>query len=197
MIKNHNDKFIIFKKYFDQIYKVDEDLLNNYFNLWSEIEYPAKTIITGVGEIQRDMYFVLDGVQKSYQISQDKIHVLEFTYFPSLSGIPDSFIMQTPSKYYLETITKSKLLKISYDSHNSFLENNRQIETLFRRITEFILFNIIDRYYDLNAYDMKARFTTQLQKRPELLNLVPRKDLASYLRIDSTNLSKLIKSVKI
>lgn len=197
MINSQNDIFRIFKNYFDQIHLVQEEVLFDYFILWSEVEYVAKTIITGVGEIQRDMYFVLDGVQKSYQISQDKIHVLEFTYFPSLSGIPDSFIMQTPSKYYLETISKSKLLKISYDSHNSFLESNRQIETLFRKITELILFNIIDRYYDLNAYDMKARFTTQLQKRPELLNLVPRKDLASYLRIDSTNLSKLIKSVKI
>ena len=73
----------------------------------------------------------------------------------------------------------------------------RKIETLFRKITEQILFMVIDRQYDLNALDMKSRFESLIRKRPELLYLVTRKDLASYLRIDPTNLSKLIKTVKL
>lgn len=186
-----------FKEYFNSIYKIDDDILKKYFSEWKEINFKAKTILTSPGEIQKDMFFVLDGAQKSYQINEDKEHILEFTYFPSLTGIPDSFVLQTPSKYYLETINKSKMLKISFEKHQEYLSEYRQIETLFRKIAELILFNIVDRHYDLNAYDMKNRFITQLSKRPELLHLVPRKDLASYLRIDPTNLSKLIKNVKL
>jgi DNA-binding MarR family transcriptional regulator len=73
----------------------------------------------------------------------------------------------------------------------------REIETLFRKLTEWILFSIIDRHYEQISLDMKSRFISNLNKRPELLNLVSQKDLASYLSIDPTNLSKLINSVKI
>jgi DNA-binding MarR family transcriptional regulator len=73
----------------------------------------------------------------------------------------------------------------------------REIETLFRKLTELILFSIIDRHYEQISLDMKSRFISNLNKRPELLNLVSQKDLASYLNIDPTNLSKLINSVKI
>lgn len=195
-----NDFEILFpkiKNYLDCFYIVAPDILRNYFSEWQEVYYPAKTIITAVGEVQRDMYFVLEGVQKSYQISNDKIHIVEFTYFPSFSGIPDSFITQTPSKYYLESISNTHLLKISYQKHQELMKKYREIETLFRIITEFILFAIIDRHYEQIALDMESRFISQMDKRPELLNLVPRKDFASYLRIDPTNLSKLINNLKI
>lgn len=195
-----NDFEIHFPKiqsYLNNFYEVEESTLKNYFNEWNDVSYPAKHIITGVGEIQRDMYFVLEGVQKSYQIANDKIHIVEFTYFPSFSGIPDSFITQTPSKYYLESISNSNLIKISYQKHQEMMKAYREIETLFRILTEFILFGIIERHYEQIALNMESRFIAQMKKRPELLNLVPQKDLASYLRIDPTNLSKLISKVKI
>lgn len=193
----NNEIFSIFKQYLNSIYEIDNKILIEYFLQWNEILVSAKTIITNVGEVQKNMYFVLEGVQKSYRISNDKEHIVEFTYFPSLSGIPDSFVMQTPSKYFLETISNSRLLKISYEKHIEYLDKYRELDTLFRKITELILFTIIDRHYDLNAYDMRERFVSQIKKRPELLYLVPRKDLASYLRIDPTNLSKLINNVRV
>ena len=183
--------------YLNNIYEVEEEILKDYFSNWSESFYPAKTILTAPGEIQRDMFFIIEGVQKSYQITESKEHVVEFTYFPSFSGIPDSFLTQTPSKYYLETISKTHLIKISFEKHQMLMEKHRQIETLFRKMTELILFSIIDRHYEQISLDMKSRFLSQLRKRPELLNLVSQKDLASYLRIDPTNLSKLISSEKI
>ena len=197
-MKYENDEnFITFSTFFNSIFKIDKEILFNYYKEWEEITCPAKYILTDVGQIQSNMLFVLEGVQKSYQISNEKEHILEFTYFPSLSGIPDSFIMQTPSKYILETISNSRFLKIPYRRHIEFLSKFNELNTLFRKITEIILFNVIDRHYDMSTLDMKERFITLVNKRPELLYLVPRKDLASYLRIDPTNLSKLIKSVKL
>jgi len=197
MLSNLDKYLLPIKEYLDKIYEVDEEILLNYFSYWKEENYPAKTILTAAGETQKVMYFILEGVQKSYQIANSKEHIIEFTYFPSFSGIPDSFLTQTPSKYYLETISKTRLIKISYEKHQELMIQYREIETLFRKLTELILFSIIDRHYEQISLDMKSRFISNLNKRPELLNLVSQKDLASYLNIDPTNLSKLINSVKI
>ncbi len=197
MLSNLDKYLLPIKEYLDKIYEVDEEILLKYFSYWKEENYPAKTILTATGETQKDMYFILEGVQKSYQITKSKEHIVEFTYFPSFSGIPDSFLTQTPSKYYLETISKTRLLKLSFEKHQELMKEFREIETLFRKLTELILFSIIDRHYEQISLDMKSRFISNLNKRPELLNLVSQKDLASYLSIDPTNLSKLINSVKI
>ena len=122
---------------------------------------------------------------------------MAFTYPPSLSGIPESFLAQTPSHFFLEAITASRFLRISYEQHQQLMVRYRSIETLTRKATEWVLKGIIQRQYELLAYDMETRFRTFVQRSPHLLNQVSHKDLASYLRIDPTNFSKLLAKVKL
>ena len=176
---------------------IDNEVLDIYIKSWTEEKFTKKTIITEEGQVQKDIYFVIEGMQKSYFLNDGKEHVMAFTYAPSFSGIPESFFTQTPSKYYLETITDTKVLKISYEKHMNLLREHRPIETLFRVATEKILFGLVQRHHELMAYNIETRFKTFLQRSPHLLNQIPHKDLASYLRIDASNFSKLLGKVKI
>lgn len=153
--------------------------------------------MTAPGETERYLYFVLTGIQKSYYLVKNKQHIIAFTYPPSFSGIPESFLTQTPSKYYLESITDSSFLRISFQDHQQLMEDYREIETLFRKTTELWLIGILQRYYQLMAFDINQRFKSFAQRSPHLFRLVSHKDIASYLRIDSTNFSKLFNSIKI
>ena len=56
-----------------------------------------------------------------------------FAYPPSFSGIVESFLTQRPSKYFLETITDSSFLRISYAKHTELISKHRELETLFRK----------------------------------------------------------------
>ena len=127
------------KNFLNKIYAINQDILDHYISQWSEYTVPAKNIMTAPGETERYMYFVLDGIQKSYYLHAEKQHSIAFTYSPSFSGIPESFLTQTPSQYYLETITDSTFLRISYDKHQEMMQQHREIETLFRKATEYIL----------------------------------------------------------
>ncbi len=176
---------------------IPEDVLAAYTACWVEEVFPKKCIITEEGKTQRSIYFVLEGIQKSYFLNDGKEHVMAFTYAPSFSGIPESFFTQTPSKYFLETITQSRVLKISYEKHMKLLEEHRPIERLFRIATENILFGLVQRHHELMAYDIETRYRTFLQRSPHLLNQIPHKDLSSYLRINPTNFSKLLNKIKI
>ncbi|TBW26571.1 Crp/Fnr family transcriptional regulator [Gramella sp. KN1008] len=185
------------KDFLSQISPVDQEILNKYTSQWTEYHAPKRTILTAPGETERYMYFVLEGTQKSYYLNKDKQHIIAFTYPPSFSGIPESFLTQTPSKYYLETITESKFLRLSFEQHQQSMKEHREIESLFRKATELFLIGMVQRHYELMAFSIEDRFIAFAQRSPHLFNLVPHKDLASYLRIDSTNFSKLFNTIKI
>jgi len=182
--------------FFNAIHPVDDEVLADYLSHWQRFHCSKKTTITFQGQTERYIYFVEDGIQKSYYLHQGKPYVIAFTYPPSFSGIPESFITQTPSHYFLETISDSKFLRIPYESHQQLMQQHRSIETLVRKATEMILVGLVQRQYELMALDIQSRFTAFVQRSPHLLNMVPHKDLASYLRIDPTNFSKLLNSVK-
>lgn len=185
------------KEFLKQIHPIDDEILNTYISKWEEIEIPRKTLMTSAGRTERYIYFVLDGIQRSYYLNEGKEYVIAFTYPPSFSGIPDSFLNQQPSKYFLETISGSKFLRLSFEEHQRLMKEYRPIETLFRKATEMILIGVLHRHYELMAYSIEKRFKTFLDRSPHLLNMIPHKDLASYLRIDPTNFSKLLSSVKL
>lgn len=185
------------KEYLGMIHPINEEIAGSYISAWEEYEVPRKTVITSAGQTERYLYFVQEGIQKSYYINGDKEHVIAFTYPPSFTGIPDSFFTQKPSKYYLETITHSHLLRLPFEKQQKFLEKHRQLETLFRLGTEQVLIGVLERHYELMAYSIEERFRIFMDRSSHLLNLIPHKDLASYLRIDPTNFSKLLSTVKI
>ncbi|WP_299677133.1 Crp/Fnr family transcriptional regulator [uncultured Tenacibaculum sp.] len=185
------------KKYLSSFYNIDEEILEEYISHWSEYSVRRKPIITECDRTEQYLYFVKDGIQKSYYLNEGKQHVMFFAYALSFSGIVESFLTQTPSKYYLETITESTFLRIPYTKHSQLIESHRELETLFRIITERFLIGIIERYHQLMAFNTETRFKKFVKRSPHLINMVSQKDIASYLRIDPTNFSKLINTITI
>ena len=170
---------------------------NDYASAWMPYSAPRKTIITAAGDTERFMYFVLEGIQKGYYLVDDKAHVVAFTYAPSFSGIPESFFRQAPSNAYLETIEDSRFLRISYTTQQEMLARHPELETLFRKAAEFFIVGFLERYFQRMAFPIRERFSAFMKRSPHLLNKIPHKDLASYLRIDATNFSKLLAEVRI
>lgn len=185
------------KEFLSKIHPIEADILETYISNWTTYSLPKKTIMTAPGDTQKYWYYVLEGIQKSYYLKDYKQPIIAFTYPPSFTGIPESFFTQTPSKYYLETITDSKFLRISFEKHQQLMQEHRAIETLFRKATEFLLIGVLERYYELMALDMATRFKSFTSRSPHLLSMVSHKDLAAYLRIDATNFSKLMNSIRI
>ena len=88
-----------------------------------------------------------------------------FAYLPSFSGIVESFFTQTPSKYYLETITDSIFLRIPYTKHSQLIKEHWELETLFRKITEQFLIGIIERHHQLMAFNTETRLKKFCKKK--------------------------------
>ncbi len=185
------------KEFLTSSHPVPDDILDEYVSRWKEYSLPKKTVMTAPGQTEEYLYYILEGVQKSYYLHNDKFYVIAFTYAPGFSGIIDSVLTGQPSKYYLETISDSRFLRIPVSTHEKLIEKHRSLETMYRKYNERVLVGLLDRYFELMAFDIESRFKSFVKRSPHLLSMVSQKDLASYLRIDATNFSKLINSVRI
>lgn len=180
-----------------RIHPVPEAELARLLPLWQEVEFGRREFITRAGEVGRHLYFVLEGIQRSYHLRDGKEHTLAFTYPPSLTGVPESVLLGRPSPHFLECITPSRLLRLPYAQFDELLRTSPALERLQRKLTEQILVGVLQRHTELLAYPMAERFRLFLQRSPHLLNAVPHKHLASYLGMDATNFSKLLNQLPV
>jgi CRP-like cAMP-binding protein len=181
-----------------QIHPLTDEEADAFAKGWESLTLKRKTIITTAGETERYLYFVLEGLQRAFYLTDDgKEATIVFTYPPSFSGVADSFLTQTPSDYFLETLTASKLLRISYKDVKDLIDKYSNIGKLIFKATAFVLKGALLRQIELQCFSNEEKFKTLLKRSPHILHLVPHKYLASYLGIDATNFSKLLGSVRI
>jgi CRP-like cAMP-binding protein len=165
---------------------------------WQEVHYKRKTLLTATGEIERRLYFVLEGVQRAFFLGHDKQEAtIVFTYPHSFSGVADSFLLQQPSNYFLETITSSHLLETNFQHVQQLMDKFHNIERLIRKATSIALMGALQRQIELTCFSAEEKFTTLLKRSPHVLNIIPHKYLASYLGIDASTFSKLLATVRI
>ena len=180
------------------IHPLRDNEWNDFVNIWQPFEAKRKTILTSLGETEQHLYFVTKGVQRAYFLTEDdKEATLVFTYPCSFSGVADSFLTQTPSRYFFETLTQSQFLKTSYVQVHSLMDKYHNFERFILKATSFALRGALERQIELQTYSAEKKFTTLLNRSPQVLRLIPHKYLASYLGIDAATFSKLLSSVRI
>jgi CRP-like cAMP-binding protein len=192
------DEKELLQRFIKNIHPLTEEEQDAFAEYWQPLTAKRKTILTAAGETERYLYFVLDGVQRAFYLSDDtKEATIVFTYAPSFSGVADSFLTQTPSSYFLETITASRFLRIDYTRVNHLINTYPNIMQLIFKATAYALKGALERHTELQCFTNEEKFKVLLKRSPHILNLVPHKYLASYLGMDATNFSKLLNTVKL
>lgn len=165
--------------------------------VWQPFACKRKTVLTAAGETERHLYFVVDGVQRAFYHDGNKEATIVFTYPFSFSGVADSFLTQTPSKYFLETLTASRFLRTSFQQLNQLQVQFPGIQKMILRATAFTLKGVLERQIEIQCFSAEEKFRKLLTRSPHLLQLIPHKYLASYLGLDATTFSKLLGSVRL
>src|SRR5687767_6928613 len=97
----------------------------DFMSIWSEYTVKRKEIITTAGEVEKYLYFVVDGVQRIiYQDNQNRESTVVFTYTPNFGGSVDSFFLQKPSSYSYESLTPSIFLRASFQSIDACMQKH-------------------------------------------------------------------------
>ena len=188
----------VLRQFNSSIFSLKEEEQERLVSVWQPFECKRKTILTTAGETERYLYFVLEGIQRGFYIGHDHQEAtIVFMYPPSFSGIADSFLTQTPSKFFLETLTASRFLRTTYKQLDELMKEYPNILRMVMQLTSFVLKGVLERQIELQCFSAEEKFRTLLKRSPHVLQIIPHKYLASYLGIDATTFSKLLGSVRL
>jgi CRP-like cAMP-binding protein len=186
------------KEFTENIFRLPEAEWQAFAAIWQPFSCRRKTMLTAPGETERYLYFVLEGLQRSYYIGENgEEATIVFTYPPSFSGVADSFLTQTPSLYFFETLTASNFLRTTYVQLDDLMNHYPAIQKMILKATAAALKGVLQRQIELQCFSAEEKFKTLLRRSPHVLQIIPHKYLASYLGIDPATFSKLLGTVRL
>ncbi|MFQ3182709.1 MAG: CRP-like cAMP-binding protein, partial [Polaribacter sp.] len=170
----------------------DIDLIKKHF--FSE-EIPAQTNLLEAGKVERYIYFLDTGIVKGYQNIDGKIIVqhlvVEQDFFTSL----DSFMTETLSLDYYETVTESRVLKISKPDFDILQKETKFWAIFVKEVTNDHLGYKLERVKDFQILTAKERYLKFVNQYPKLALNVSIDNIASFLGMEPQSLSCIRKQI--
>ncbi|MCP4441574.1 MAG: Crp/Fnr family transcriptional regulator [Aureispira sp.] len=160
---------------------------------WKLLSFKRQEYLVREGQTERYLYFVVEGIQRLYFLNDGNEICLGFSFDHSFSGVYDSFVSQTPSQYYLQAITPSKLLALSYTDLEQLYATYPIFERWGRLFNQYFLLGRVKRERDMMSMTAEERYVRLMTESPRTLQLIPHKYLASYLGMSAETFSRVRK----
>lgn len=158
---------------------------------WKDHPFSKGDFISKAGEVEHSFYIVRSGVQRLFFEHDGNSICLGFSYDHSWSGDYESFLQQKPGRLNVQAITDSVLVGIDRADLLALYDEVPVMERFGRLILEELLVGRATREIEQIALSAEERYRKLVQRSPHLLQLVPQKDIASYLRMTPETFSRL------
>lgn len=144
------------------------------------------------GQVEPRLCLVREGLLRIYYpTAPGEETCVGFGYANSLLCAFPSFVTGQPSAYGIQALRQSELLGISRADFLAFVEESPAFARFWRTELEKALVGRMEHEIDLLLPDPAQRLARLRQRSPQVFQVVPRKYLASYLRMTPETLSRL------
>jgi CRP-like cAMP-binding protein len=152
-----------------------------------------KDLLLEDGQVCNFIAFLNSGVMREYAFQNGKETTVDFITENQFASDYQSFIMQEPSKQYLEALTDVDLLILKKDAINGLFDKYKVWERFGRLI--------IERVFCINEGKRKKIISTGHEEQyrefaasyPQIIQQVPQYYIASYLGLTPEHLSRIRK----
>lgn len=143
------------------------------------------------GETESSLFYILDGTLRIYFPHQEDEICVGFGHQHNLICSYPSFILQKPSDYYIQALSKTEAVSIQRTDFYHLFDKYPAIERAWRMLEEDALMGKIERETEMLTFTPEERYKRLMERSPHIFQLIPRKYIASYLRMTPETLSRL------
>jgi CRP-like cAMP-binding protein len=172
----------------------------NTFNKLQEIstfkEIEANKDFTKTGEIPMMVYLSTSGLMGAYLHSECGKVFNKNIFGPfSFVGALTALIRNEPSELTYKTLTLCKGYEINFKALRELCETDIIISNLYNKILERIYITYEKKQFALISLDASQRYLKLKEQFPDIDNLIPQFQIASYLSITPVQLSRIRKKL--
>ena len=145
-----------------------------------------------------EQYFILDGMLKRVvSNAQGKEMILRFAAEGDMETTYAAWRMATPTPYGIVCVTKARAARLSMEQWAAFIARHPATKEWFESSVMRLMTEVMAHTITLHLLDAPGRVHRFARKRPDLVDRVPQKQLASHLNLSPETLSRLRHSGKI
>jgi CRP-like cAMP-binding protein len=172
---------------------------------WSELEpllaitdYAKGAPLENQGDESMQQYFILDGILKRVVTSPaGKEMILRFAAETEIDTSYAAWRLKTPMPYSIRAVTRVRIARLSMEEWVGFLDHHPGIKNRFEFAVMKLMSEVMAHTITLHLLDAPGRVGRFMRKHAELVDRVPKKELASYLNLSPETLSRLKRRGKI
>ena len=178
--------------------ELDESSIQILLKGWNgKKKFNRKDFIIKSGKREHKLYFVESGIVRLYveETETTPESNVGFGYQNSIITSFDSFVSEEPSQLSIQALTDCSINYISKPTLFQMVESNKNIAHWYRSLLEKTLAGHINRQMELLTLSPTQRYLVFLKRSGELINSIPLKHIASYLRMKPETLSRIRKQI--
>lgn len=157
--------------------------------------YNRREVLLSAGMVAKDVYFVTEGCLRLYYEKDGADRSAFFFTEGQFAGAYDSFITQTPSPHFVETLEPCLLLAVSYDALQRLYNQVPAMNQLVRVVMEHRFVELHKLFTAFILDSPEERYQHLLREHPDLLHRIPQHHLATYLGVTPISLSRIRKRI--
>jgi CRP-like cAMP-binding protein len=162
------------------------------------MDYRKGDVLLSQGAHDMEQYFVLDGILKRVVASHEgKEMILRFAQEDDMDTSYAAWKLHTPAPYSIRAVTKARVAKLPLPQWAAFLDEYPEIKEDFEYEIMHLMSEVMAHTITLHLLDAPGRVHRFTRKHPDLVDRVPKKELASYLNLSAETLSRLKHAGKI
>jgi CRP-like cAMP-binding protein len=184
---------------FQNIYKhplLPESDLQSIMHLHKQVNFNKGDIILRSGCIANEYYLLEMGLVRAFVINynEDEITTGFFTDGEIIIS-PPSLFQRIPSQETLQAVTDCIAWKIVFDDFQQLYHNLPGFREWGRLWFSQQLFSLKQRSLDMITETATNRYLKLIKEKPQVIQNVPLKQIATYLGVTDTSLSRIRKDI--
>jgi CRP-like cAMP-binding protein len=172
---------------------------------WDQLEplldiadYAKGALLENQGDASMQQYFILDGILKRVvSTPAGKEMILRFAAETEIDTSYAAWRLKTPIPYAIRAVTRVRTARLSMEDWSEFMERHKSIKDVFEFEVMKLMSEVMAHTITLHLLDAPGRVARFMRKHAELVERLPKKELAAYLNLSPETLSRLKKRGKI
>jgi len=159
-------------------------------------EYTKNEFFICKGQNHNFIGFILKGGFRYLGYSREgKEQILGYSFENDFVVDYATFQREKPPVIDVQSIENSKVMALSYDELNDFYRNCG-VSELRSKVAESLLSDISNKLLSMYCDSPEERYTKLISRYPDILTLVPLKEIASLIKVTPETLSRIRRKLK-
>jgi CRP-like cAMP-binding protein len=181
-----------FRKFINSLHPISDDSWEKFSGIFKVKHLKKGEIFINQDEIAHEIGFLREGVIRAFFRDDNGNEYNKHLFVtPCFIGGYSSLITKRPNQIIQEALTDCVIYAANFDDYEALFDTYPQIERVARRLAELFFVAKEQKEIEIVLLDADRRYEIFKKQYPEMEQLIPQYQIASYLGITPIQLSRI------